>query len=838
MESYTLDRSLFDKDCDTIQFECQRIEPSGKRSAPERLIYNFKTFCGAMDNLNTDWHTTLDPPLSQAISQHDLKFLQVQKNRVYSIEALRDACLKDSRNDSDIVTYSNLLEMQRIPSTQWLLQSGHVPVQTILNEADKELFSIDKPVKYMSVQNHQEDLIKTHILSNIQNVFDSIPHSFGDDLTLIPAQILAIYHATTAYPFERVIEATFRVTELQNDVPPPMYRDEYRRRVLAPHESYNEVVRIPPNEFQRLQILCYGTGSGKTIMTTISSLLLLIDPVKWNHILKSAVRVMSEHNRENESGLIRGSSNVQVARLVICFVPKAVLKQWEVTANDVKKYIQRHFGMQEEVQVWVGHLSHHSIENCLVFGNKPTIWFLGLETKSIDVLFQTPHISFAALVYDEFNASVRKQSKEKRSIPIGPTYVAQATIDSLEIGMQSNPSHPIRQALLNDTRLPYSVNIISHFFNGSKNDDYGLILVKHLVMRMMISPFFIRSFMTKNCVDYMPRGLDIIRLMYRRVTLAGQMQLNDALTELNITSLDVFIQSLLNDMHIAYDLRPTVQQALEKMKDGIEGTVESLKNLGHITNNESIKSCFRRIGERLQAESIDCIICLGTIESRGDMCIVGCCTAVYCKPCLELTRQQSSKCAHCRAPNFTKSVYSAEPGTQSNPQTQQPPLDDGVIPPEASIEDAMKILSVVPKPLITCFVEAIQVLVRAPKSRVVVFCNLLYVQEFETRVLSALPPGTLMVNMKTISTKIKQSSAFMEKFNDNGNRAVVALCDRSTNSKSIAGIDFKNATSMIIDSLNISDDLQQQLIGRVLRMNTKNKNGQSEYIPIVLATSQ
>jgi hypothetical protein len=158
------------------------------------------------------------------------------------------------------------------------------------------------------------------------------------------------------------------------------------------------------------------------------------------------------------------------------------------------------------------------------------------------------------------------------------------------------------------------------------------------------------------------------------------------------------------------------------------------------------------------------------------------------------------------------------------------------IGPTTTIEDAMRILSEKPNPLLTTFVSAIRVLVREPKSRVVAFCKLENVVEFENFLQATLPPETVCVNMKTITTKIRQSGSFMELFNDDKDRAVVALCDKSTRSDSIAGIDFKNATSMIIDSFDISENLQQQLIGRVLRMNTKNDLGGRRYIPIVMAS--
>lgn len=753
------------------------------------------------------------------------------------LDVMREACKTTETHRDDVESLDfRYHPIRSSPSTRWLSLSGHVPAEDILAEADSQLFSMDTPVKYMHINADQDVKMKEFMLNNMESIVGSMPIVLSDSFTLIPSQVLAIYHATSIYPFDRVLEATFHASEMRTDISlaSNLQPTHYYRPMFAPRESYVETTCIPAGEFQRLQILCYGTGTGKTVMTLASSMLLLSDPVKWKAIQDSSARVVSEHRRESESGFVRGTMHLPVARLVICFVPKSVLAQWEKTATEIKGSFQRHFKLSESIRVWVGHKRTQSIEECVKQGNAPTVWILSLETKSLDVLFESPNINFVALVYDELNVSIRKHSKERRSIPIGPTYIAQATLRSLESNLNNNPMHPIRLSLFDDKTLPYSNTIMEQWYGLSKNGDFGLILAKHLAFRMLLAPFFLRTFMSKNCVSYMPSGLDILRLTYRQTTLAGRLRTDEG-TELNISPLDTFLSQLImtNARNVYADVpaerAELIKDALANMKSDLSGAIDSLRSLLNATTNDAKTSGFRavakRIIERLESESFECMICYEA-PAKTDVCITGCCTAVYCKKCLNQCRSFNNKCANCRATNFGNAVMST---TFSAPHTEEEPT----ICPETPLGDAMTILSKAKKPLLTCFIEAIQLLIRDPKSRVVVFCKLQNVTEFESYLRAALPHDSELVNMKSISGNISKSGAFMKLFNDDKDRAVVALCDKSTSSSSIAGIDFKNATSMIIDSMDIGQNLQQQLVGRVLRMN---KHKGRAYIPIVMAS--
>ena len=97
-------------------------------------------------------------------------------------------------------------------------------------------------------ENYQE--VVGHMRENMDLILSSVPDRVGD-IFLLPAQRMAVYHATTVYPFDRIVRLTMN---------------------RPGHAPIEWEARLPENTVCPVQILSYGTGMGKTTMALLCGL--------------------------------------------------------------------------------------------------------------------------------------------------------------------------------------------------------------------------------------------------------------------------------------------------------------------------------------------------------------------------------------------------------------------------------------------------------------------------------------------------------------------------------------------------------------------------------------
>eukprot|EP00965_Chrysotila_dentata_P054790 1819575-Pleurochrysis_carterae.AAC.1 len=160
-------------------------------------------------------------------------------------------------------------------------------------------------------------------------------------------------------------------------------------------------------------------------------------------------------------------------------------------------------------------------------GAPPVLWIVPVDCKAMNVLSDCSSVPIAAVIYDEMTEKMGKRINLPTSPVLGPTIVAQATIDRLDVSMHGNPNHPMRVALFDNTLRSVHPSYIEQHILVRQLGKAQKCMQARACLHVLLVPTFLSRRVTEQAMAKMPTGILAHAVTFRRSTLGGFVGLSD-----------------------------------------------------------------------------------------------------------------------------------------------------------------------------------------------------------------------------------------------------------------------------------------------------------------------
>lgn len=399
----------------------------------------------------------------------------------------------------------------------------------------------------------------------------------------------------------------------------------------------------PPN----IGIISLGTGVGKTVIALMTCGQILLNDTTWNNYLTNCQNMLIYQYKKKSTGFYDGPVDIEkppsdyLARLIVFFVPKNVFHNWINTTIGLQEEFERLY--KKKVTIWTGKSQNQSLK--IAHESKKAIfWFLHMDPDSYGILQAHPEIVYIGKVLDESTISMRKNNPAPFSPRIGPVFVTQATIAKLVEAMRTNPKDTVRLAL-GSSRI-HETWIHEKMLLSEVQER----LQQFVLLNMMMPSKILRNLISNEARTYMPQGIKMHRLTYKKTTANGRINGADELEEMSF-------EEMLRNMLPSHQLTNPILNKLIGLKnditnDSLKEAIADLENIPDAQLNSYNKSKISLAVTKLQQivnpeEPFECPVCYEIIED-DKMHMVPCCTTIYCKKCLDDIMKANRNCGMCR----------------------------------------------------------------------------------------------------------------------------------------------------------------------------------------------
>jgi hypothetical protein len=325
-------------------------------------------------------------------------------------------------------------------------------------------------------------------------------------------------------------------------------------------------VGLPPMMRPNVSLVNLATGNGKTVIGITMAMTEVCDPDLWKNMQETWRESMWSNSTVEGLGLTRCPrlTTQRLARVVIAFVPSALMAQWRHTAEMVNKAMcfEKGFGFElwEGLGVLkragVGENGQEGVRRTMREADRQSratdraiLWLVPAKTDSAyQTLRSDPHIWFPCRIFDEGTSTTDPKSWALESKPIS-NLILQATVERLTKTTQSQVRHPLRVALNNQSY-------------DSNNTEHAAIF------HMLSLPDWLRYLVGKGMADVMPCGLKRIGLKIRVQSMSGRLLKSD----LTITGIDSLLKTVLSNVGLDQMLSNEEQDNLMNKCQHILGT--------------------------------------------------------------------------------------------------------------------------------------------------------------------------------------------------------------------------------------------------------------------------
>ena len=372
-----------------------------------------------------------------------------------------------------------------------------------------------------------KDQLTIHYFQNeLPNLLLDVPVRTGK-FELLPSQRLAILVLTQAIPYE--VETSLKV------------RDYHLRRIrklkTSEVHTFERRARVPASRFPTFVLVDLATGVGKTIITSIATMLSLVDGQRWANMQQIHEERICDRMRNPSSGIIMTDHSMpserSLARLAIVLVPPPLLSHWSDQLEDAKlalEYIVANIHL-DKVVIWIdgdkggddsSSYGKPSVETALELTKKDiaTLWVLPTGHDAWTKMMERPDIDFGVLVWDELKDSrPRQMTHAKRSLPIH-NIVLQATTGNLANAFDGDKEHPFRQFLggqLKDLRQ------FSNTLANNKWIEASTMMEQAALISSALIPPFLHKLLSADARPLLPSGLIVHSVEVSHSTIIGAM---------------------------------------------------------------------------------------------------------------------------------------------------------------------------------------------------------------------------------------------------------------------------------------------------------------------------
>ena len=354
------------------------------------------------------------------------------------------------------------------------------------------------------------------IEANADEIAKSV-HERTSSFVLTPGQMVAIHYVaygsqtTVAYGYTMRKEAVLAANIVKPNRGKPGNTVNLK--------DCNGVLSLKPESMpSKLRVVCFPPGTGKTIITVAAMQLVLFSEKGQRQSFKFYKHCASDpetgYRRENTSDF-ESMAKRRIAPLVLFFVPKNMMEHWRKTVADSQAECTRLFG--EGVRVWQGLKKEFSVD--AVFQDMlKTFWILPLESKSLDVMQEHPDVAVSGVVYDEMNTNISKNGARARSPIAGPVLVPQATVETLKLHFRNKTSGNFLQNIVGAGALNTAQELKCLVAN-KQFTEVRTSLISMAKLRLSMPPETLMTMLASGSVSKMPEGVVVLRLRGRPTLL-------------------------------------------------------------------------------------------------------------------------------------------------------------------------------------------------------------------------------------------------------------------------------------------------------------------------------
>lgn len=437
----------------------------------------------------------------------------------------------------------------------------------------------------------------------------------------------------------------------------------------------------------QLSVLALGTGTGKTLIALAAAMRVMIE--EWAHLEANAVDIC--HART--CGRVSGVSTVDIgdtptcARLTVCFVPKNVMHHWAQTFHALcSTWPHAH---ARRAQLWQGiKPASYSMKIAAELpGGPPVVWVVPVGSTGMNVLSDCPSIPIAAIIYDEMTEKMGKRVQLPTSPVLGPTIVAQATIDRLDVSMHGNPNHPMRVAMFDHMVGDVQpTNIEYHVQNRHLRKAHTCMQARSC-LEVLLVPTFLSRRIAEQAMTNMPTGILAHTVTFKRSTLGGFVGLSDV----QVSTLGGALRHIFS-VHADARLPAPLFQLIraQRMQDELdpEALLHALRAVDAHSYNRHEYNCATRMAgkvEEILGGKAACAICMCTQKELDDedgapapavtqlavassttpiaagtsaattsvgfaknkLVFASCCTGIFCIRCMQRAKRARPECSLC-----------------------------------------------------------------------------------------------------------------------------------------------------------------------------------------------
>lgn len=705
---------------------------------------------------------------------------------------------------------------------------AEIPMSELMASADRQHAKVLEKPFFVEETSNRDQVFAKYIYENIDTLIQHVPVRCRD-FYLLPIQRVAIIAMTTPMPVETFTELHIPRSAMEE-------LSESRCRKMPYKVRYS----LEANMLPSITLASYCTGSGKTIMATMAALSLLCSAEKWAALQASYRDIVRSRIREADSGLTKGEelASMQLARLAIIFAPPSMMTHWFNTAKAAMHGFKEQNNFTEDIIVWRGYSSYQNIAEAHAL-NKPVLLIVPLDSATKDLERKTPGIGYAVRIFDELNLPMSARYDQPESIPCF-TYITQATIELLRNATDRQPRHPLRLAY----KGPFApVSYLYTRIRGRSWKDVQTILEQYAKTRQFAPPEFLRSQVSLDVQNNMPKGVVVQRLSVRTGTLAASV-IGSEIVNLTLPDLVRHLMSTSIQNHVKEQIAGIFERAeMIKSADILSELSVIMHNLPVTTLAENNSKCaVQRLQERLReifnGELPSDPITLEEIP-KENVRILRCCTAVIDVNSLACCNR---KCPLCRAPiNHVCTIAEpSEPGPE--PETtalgkrkflfDDTDSEDETMPDEA-FAASIKELSAKREYFTDGVIEAVKVQVDQKKDSRILLCSGFgrmqsSCSEKLIDKITRKVPHVKIFNMDKLQGKSDASDALAVYTQPHMHKQpVILLISTDNDSSSVQGLNL-HCTDLTVIASRCSTGVQRQAAGRSLRMRKRPTNMKPE----------
>lgn len=561
-------------------------------------------------------------------------------------------------------------ELSYLPSTEWFKRSSSRPCtvvryEDIAHHADQEYRAFRTVHPRIHTHSTLEESLARWIreipVEDLANLIEETPdglaadHNNGLSVRFTTWQRISMLFRIDP-PFDVTVSIKIGVDDMHDLA---MYTDQERLHARKiPIQSEFSILK---GTFPDVSLVDIQTAGGKTAWV-VGVAALALSSTRFS-------RLYADVKGKLRGVMFQGPVQIRIARLVLISAAGSTFDHFVKT---IERLIPRLKDTTVHYVIWSKMSKDYSVAAAEALHNTVVFWVVPVKRVN-EILRQSPHISVAVGITDEFTVDTPRERSVTAKSPVIKQMIAQATPQALCEATRGNRSwlkELLGGPLVEPRLIELQVRYRSWTMAQIACDQYCKLQL------MTLTPF--RPLIRNDLKALMPPSLHVFFARSKRVTLVSQIL--DSTVDMVPASLANVIVYSLRDYHpdpvAVAEFRTTLTQRNVPPTE-LQRLVEEIPS----TQTHPSIACRTRLLERIgEFASQSCPICYREASPR----IFGCCGYCVCETCFESC---GVRCPFCRSPISTlyhrrdvmlQEEQSPDDAVESDPDYPSCPVMDGI----------------------------------------------------------------------------------------------------------------------------------------------------------------